>query len=104
MVSSILNHPKPLEPSSLISESKSSICFRVSNSFVCKALTDPCEDKISLRKLIDVSVKISVISNIFSSMGVKKIRLTGGEPLLRKNIQPRLAWEITFLKISMENL
>ena len=24
--------------------------------------------------------------------------------LLRKNIQPRLAWEITFLKISMEDL
>jgi len=24
--------------------------------------------------------------------------------LLRKNIQPRLAWEITFLKISMENI
>ena len=68
MVSSILNQPKPLEPSSLISESKSSICFRVSNSFVCKAFIDPCEDKISLRKLIDVSVKISVMSNIFSSI------------------------------------
>ena len=24
--------------------------------------------------------------------------------LLRKNIQPRLAWEIAFLKISMENI
>ena len=24
--------------------------------------------------------------------------------LLRKNIQPRLAWEITFLKISMEDM
>ena len=24
--------------------------------------------------------------------------------LLRKNIQPRLAWEITFLKISMEDI
>ena len=26
------------------------------------------------------------LSDIFSSLGVKKIRLTGGEPLLRKNI------------------
>ncbi len=30
--------------------------------------------------------EIIKLSNIFSSMGVKKIRLTGGEPLLRKNI------------------
>ena len=67
-VSSILNQPKPLEPSSLISVSKSSICFRVSNSLVYKALIDPCEDKISFRKLIDVSVKTSVMSNIVSSI------------------------------------
>lgn len=30
--------------------------------------------------------EITRLSNIFSSLGVKKIRLTGGEPLLRKNI------------------
>lgn len=30
--------------------------------------------------------EITRISNIFSLLGVKKIRLTGGEPLLRKNI------------------
>ena len=31
-------------------------------------------------------------------------KLENLKSLLRKNIQPRLAWEITFLKISMENI
>ena len=50
---------------------------------------------------------VNLIQNIWwrktKNIGLVK-KLDNLKYLLRKNIQPRLAWEITFLKISMEEL
>lgn len=46
--------------------------------------------------------EITRISRVFSLLGVKKIRLTGGEPLLRKNI-PALIEQLTQID-SIENI
>ncbi len=47
--------------------------------------------------------EIAYIAEIFVSLGIEKIRLTGGEPLLRKDIA-KLAAEISRLKPALKDL
>ncbi len=47
--------------------------------------------------------EIAYIAEIFVSLGIEKIRLTGGEPLLRKDIT-KLAGEISRLKPELKDL
>ncbi len=47
--------------------------------------------------------EIAYIAEIFVSLGIEKIRLTGGEPLLRKDIA-KLAAEISLLKPALKDI
>ncbi len=47
--------------------------------------------------------EIAYITHIFVSLGIEKIRLTGGEPLIRKDV-PRLVSELTKFKPALKDL
>jgi len=88
----------------------------VSNKIISK-LDSPIKNTLEIleiSKLISETLEIyqqiflvNLIQNIWwrktKNIGLIK-KLENLKYLLRKNIQPRLAWEITFLKISMEDI
>ena len=47
--------------------------------------------------------EIGYLSEIFVSLGIEKIRLTGGEPLIRKDV-PSLVRELSKLKPRLQDL
>ena len=69
---------------------------------------------LEISKLISEKLEISqqiCLVNLIQTIWWRKTKNIGLvkkleylKDLLRKNIQPRLAWEVTFLKISMENI
>jgi len=78
------------------------------------SLTDRCnfrcfyclpngEPPLARKDTILTFEEIEYISEIFVSLGVEKIRLTGGEPLLRKNV-PILVKQLTSLKPNLHDL
>ena len=54
-------------------------------------------------EILEISKSITEKLEIFQQIGLVK-KLENLKYLLRKNIQPRLAWETAFLKISMEDI
>ena len=78
------------------------------------SLTDRCnfrcfyclpngEPPLARKETILTFEEIAYLSEIFVSLGIKKIRLTGGEPLIRKDV-PRLVRELAKLKPSLQDL
>jgi len=64
----------------------------------------------SISEQLEISQQISLV-NLIQTIWWRKTKNIGLvkkleklKYLLRKNIQPRLAWEITFLKISIEDI
>ena len=64
----------------------------------------------SISEKLEISQQICLV-NLLQTIWWRKTKnislikkLENLKNLLRKNIQPRLAWEIAFLKISMENI
>ena len=64
----------------------------------------------SISEKLEISQQICLV-NLIQTIWWRKTKNTSSVKkleslkfLLRKNIQPRLAWEITFLKISMEDI
>ena len=64
----------------------------------------------SISEKLEISQQICLV-NLIQTIWWKKTKniglvkkLENLKYILRKNIQPRLAWEITFLKISMEHI
>jgi len=66
------------------------------------SLTDRCnfrcfyclpngEPPLARKETILTFEEIEYISEIFVSLGIEKIRLTGGEPMLRRNIEDLIA-------------
>ena len=77
------------------------------------SLTDRCnfrcfyclpngEPPLARKDTILTFEEIAEICEIFVSLGIEKIRLTGGEPLLRRDVE-KLIEKIALLKISGEN-
>src|ERR1044072_2333163 len=77
------------------------------------SLTDRCnfrcfyclpngEPPLARKETILSFEKIVEICEIFVSLGIEKIRLTGGEPLLRKDIE-KLVEKLAFLKVPGSN-
>ncbi len=87
-----------------------------SDEFICK-LDSPIKNSLEILEISkSISEKLEIIQQIClvnliqtiwwrktKNIGLVK-KLENLKYLLRKNIQPRLAWEITFLKISMEDI
>jgi len=87
-----------------------------SDEIICK-LDSPIKNSL---EILDISKSISENLEIFQQICLVNLiqiiwwrktkniglikKLENLKYLLRKNVQPRLAWEITFLKISMEDL
>lgn len=78
------------------------------------SLTDRCnfrcfyclpngEPPLARKETILTFEEIAYLSEIFVSLGIEKIRLTGGEPLIRKDV-PKLVAEIAKLKPAMNDL
>ena len=78
------------------------------------SLTDRCnfrcfyclpngEPPLARKETILTFEEIAYITDIFVSLGIEKIRLTGGEPLIRKDV-PRLVSEIAKLKPALKDL
>ncbi len=78
------------------------------------SLTDRCnfrcfyclpngEPPLARKETILTFEEIAYLSDIFVSLGIEKIRLTGGEPLLRKDV-PKLVREIAKLKPTLKDL
>ncbi|HEX3100682.1 MAG TPA: radical SAM protein, partial [Pyrinomonadaceae bacterium] len=78
------------------------------------SLTDRCnfrcfyclpngEPPLARKETILTFEEIAYLSEIFVSLGIEKIRLTGGEPLLRKEV-PKLVTEIAKLKPQLHDL
>jgi GTP 3',8-cyclase len=78
------------------------------------SLTDRCnfrcfyclpngEPPLARKDTILTFEEISYLSEIFVSMGIEKIRLTGGEPMLRRNIEALVA-KIAALKPALKDL
>jgi GTP 3',8-cyclase len=78
------------------------------------SLTDRCnfrcfyclpngEPPLARKETILTFEEISYLSEIFVSLGIEKIRLTGGEPLIRKDV-PDLVARIAKLKPSLKDL
>ncbi len=78
------------------------------------SLTDRCnfrcfyclpngEPPLARKETILTFEEIAYISDIFVSLGIEKIRLTGGEPLLRKDV-PKLVAQLSKLKPQLQDL
>jgi len=78
------------------------------------SLTDRCnfrcfyclpngEPPLARKETILTFEEIVYLSEIFVSLGIEKIRLTGGEPLLRKDVE-KLVEKLARLKVSSQNL
>ena len=78
------------------------------------SLTDRCnfrcfyclpngEPPLARKETILTFEEIAYISEIFVSMGIEKIRLTGGEPMLRRNIEALIA-KLSQLKPQLKDL
>ena len=78
------------------------------------SLTDRCnfrcfyclpngEPPLARKETILTFEEIAYISNIFVSLGIEKLRLTGGEPLIRKDV-PKLVCELAKLKPALQDL
>ncbi|MGQ0541726.1 MAG: GTP 3',8-cyclase MoaA [Blastocatellia bacterium] len=78
------------------------------------SLTDRCnfrcfyclpngEPPLARKETILTFEEIAYISEIFVSLGINKIRLTGGEPLIRKDV-PKLVEKITRLKPALSDI
>src|SRR5437016_1520618 len=78
------------------------------------SLTDRCnfrcfyclpngEPPLARKETILTFEEISYLAEIFVSFGIEKIRLTGGEPLIRKDI-PRLVAQLSKLKPELKDL
>ena len=84
---------------------------------IISKLDDPIKNSLEILEISKaISEKLEVVQQIFlvnliqiiwwrktKNIGLVK-KLEKLKYLLRKNIQPRLAWEITFLKISMQHI
>ncbi len=78
------------------------------------SLTDRCnfrcfyclpngEPPLARKETILTFEEIAYISDIFVALGIEKIRLTGGEPLLRKDV-PKLVKQLAGLKPNLQDL
>ena len=78
------------------------------------SLTDRCnfrcfyclpngEPPLARKETILTFEEIAYISDIFVSLGIEKLRLTGGEPLIRKDV-PQLVRELAKLKPALRDL
>ncbi len=78
------------------------------------SLTDRCnfrcfyclpngEPPLARKETILTFEEIAYLSDIFVSLGIEKIRLTGGEPLIRKDV-PLLVRELSKLKPALQDL
>ena len=78
------------------------------------SLTDRCnfrcfyclpngEPPLARKETILTFEEIAYITKIFVSLGIEKIRLTGGEPLIRKDV-PKLVAELAKLKPALQDL
>lgn len=78
------------------------------------SLTDRCnfrcfyclpngEPPLARKDTILTFEEIAYLADIFVSLGIEKIRLTGGEPLIRKDV-PKLVTELTKLKPGLKDL
>lgn len=68
--------------------------------FYCRSGKD---ESFSPKELILTFEEIIFLSEIFVGLGIEKIRLTGGEPLLRKDLE-KLIKELTKLKPKLKDL
>ena len=78
------------------------------------SLTDRCnfrcfyclpngEPPLARKETILTFEEIAYLSDIFVSLGIEKIRLTGGEPLIRKDV-PKLVAQLAKLKPALQDL
>src|SRR5258706_8654581 len=78
------------------------------------SLTDRCnfrcfyclpngEPPLARKETILTFEEIAYLADIFVSLGIEKIRLTGGEPLIRKDI-PKLVAQLSKLKPALKDL
>ncbi|MFM9905894.1 MAG: GTP 3',8-cyclase MoaA [Pyrinomonadaceae bacterium] len=78
------------------------------------SLTDRCnfrcfyclpngEPPLARKETILTFEEIAYLADVFVSLGIEKIRLTGGEPLLRKDV-PKLVDQISKLKPNLKDL
>jgi len=76
----------------------------IKNSLEILEISKSISEKLEIFQQIDLVNLIQIIWwRKTKNIGLVK-KLENLKNLLRKNIQPRLAWEITFLKISMEDI
>ena len=82
----------------------SKLDFPIKNSLEILEISKSISEKLEIFQQICL---VNLIQNIWwrktKNIGLIK-KLENLKYLLRKNIQPRLAWEITFLKISVEDI
>ena len=82
----------------------SKLDFPIKNSLEILEISKSISEKLEISQQISL---VNLIQTIWwrktKNSGLVK-KLENLKYLLRKNIQPRLAWEITFLKISMEDI
>ena len=88
----------------LSDEIKSKLDSPIKNSLEILEMSKLIYEKLEIYQQICLANLIQIIwwrktKNIGLVKKLEKLKF-----LLRKNIQPRLAWEITFLKISMEDI
>ena len=120
-----LNFNTKLKSEDLINSANGSPNLLLENIEICNNFSDEIVSKLNYPiknslEILEISKSISekleihqqiLLVNLIQTIwwnNTKKIglvkKLENLKYLLRKNIQPRLAWEITFLKISMENI
>ena len=91
--------------------------FRSFSDEIISKLDSPLKNSLEVLEISKlISDKLEIYQQIFLVNLIQTIwwrktknislvkRLENLKYLLRKNIQPKLAWEITFLKISIENV
>jgi len=82
----------------------SKLDYPIKNSLEILEISKSISEKLEIFQQIFL---VNLIQTIWwrktKNIGLVK-KLENLKSLLRKNIQPKLAWEITFLKISMENI